>query len=131
MARATMRQGAPTTETPSEQIVKSASEIRYVTDSRGRKIGVIKPSPLQRYRLMKILGSDACKNEILLGNAMMAFIVRSINGDQILVNSERQLEVMLERLDDDGLAAVIKCLAEEFGSAAANADDESEDSVKN
>lgn len=130
MAKATLRQGdAPVADTPSEAVVKAATEIKYVTDDRGRKLGVQKPRALLRFRLLKILGADNAKNEPLLGNAMLAFLVVEINGDkQPPINSERQLEAMIDRLDDDGLAAVAQCLTEQFGIAAPA---ETEDDVKN
>lgn len=115
--KATMR-SAPATqgETPSEAIIHSAHEIKYATDARNRRIGVEKPRALLRFRLLKILGADNSKNEILLGNAMLAFLVREVNGEKIAqINSERQLEAMIDRLDDDGLAAVALCLNTEFG----------------
>lgn len=106
-------------DTPSEAVINSANEIKFVTDVRGRRIGVEKPRALLRFRLLKILGAENAKNEPLLGNAMLAFLVREINGDKLpQVNSERQLEAMIDRLDDDGLAAVGKCLVEDFGLAA-------------
>lgn len=118
MAKATMRavDTSAVGDTPSEAVVKSAAEIKFVTDARGRKIGVQKPRALLRYRLLKILGAESAKNEPLLGNAMLAFLVSDINGDKLPpINSERQLEAMIDRLDDDGLAAVVECLATQFG----------------
>lgn len=130
MAKATMRAvDTSAADTPSEAVVKSASEIKYVTDARGRKLGVHKPRALLRYRLLKILGPESAKNEPLLGNAMLAFLVHDINGDQLPpINSERQLEAMIDRLDDDGLAAVVECLTKEFGIVAPA---DAEENVKN
>src|SRR5690348_6794224 len=100
--KATMRTGeAVRADTPSETVVNAASEIKYETDVRGRRIGVEKPRALLRFRLLKILGADNAKNEPLLGNAMLAFLVRDIDGQKITpINSERQLEAMIDRLDD-------------------------------
>lgn len=132
MAKATMRAvdtSAAEADTPSESVVKSATEIKYITDTRGRKLGVQKPRALLRYRLLKILGAESAKNEPLLGNAMLAFLVHDINGDQLPpINSERQLEAMIDRLDDDGLAAVAQCLTEKFGIAPVA---DAEENIKN
>lgn len=114
MAKATLKPA--TTDSPSEEVVRSATEIKYATDARGRRIGVVRPKALLRFRLLKILGAENAKNEPLLGNAMLAFLVREIHGETIPpVNSERQLEAMIDRLDDDGLAAVAECLQKEYG----------------
>ena len=121
MAKATLRPAADTAvgDTPSEAVVKAAAEIKFATDARGRRIGVQKPRALLRFRLLKILGGENAKNEPLLGNAMLAFLVVEIDGERIPpVNSERQLEAMIDRLDDDGLAAVAMCLGEQFGIGA-------------
>lgn len=107
---------APMADTPSQEAVKSATELKYKTDKRGRRIGVIRPGALIRFRLLKILGAENAKNEPLLGNAMLAFLVREIDGTPVPpVNSERMLEAMIDRLDDDGLLAVAECMNEEFG----------------
>ena len=120
--KATMRQA---TETPSESVVNSAAQIQYEIDARGRKIGVVKHTAIARFRLMKILGPENAKNEPLVGNAMLAFLVREINGEQVMQpNSERQLEAIIERLDDDGLAAVAKCLIDKFGVEVSTDSDE-------
>lgn len=128
--KATMRTAeAPRNETPSETVVNSATEIKYATDVRGRRIGVERPRALLRFRLLKILGAENAKNDPLLGNAMLAYLVREINGDKVpQVNSERQLEAMIDRLDDDGLAAVAQCLTEQFGLGTTEM---VEDNVKN
>ena len=54
-------------------------------------------------------------NYTRLGNAMLAFLVRDIDGQPVMANSEREIEAMIDRLDDDGLGAVAKCLIEDFG----------------
>lgn len=133
MAKATLRTGetpvAATADTPSEAVVKSATEIKYVTDVRGRKLGVQRPRALLRFRLLKILGADNARNDPLLGNAMLAFLVVDINGDRLPpINSERMLEAMIDRLDDDGLAAVAECLTTQFGIAPVV---DAQDDVKN
>lgn len=129
--KATMRTAqTPQGETPSETIVNSATEIKYATDARNRRIGVERPRALLRFRLLKILGAENAKNEPLLGNAMLAFLVREINGEKVAqINSERQLEAMIDRLDDDGLAAVALCLTTEFGLGGPI--DDVEENVKN
>lgn len=118
MAKATMRVSgdAGQVETPSQNMTRDANAMCYETDKRGRRIGVVKPSALTRYRLLKILGPESAKNEPLLGHAMLAFLVREINGEPVQVpNSERQIEAMIDRLDDDGLNAIGKCLKDQFG----------------
>jgi hypothetical protein len=130
MAKATMHT-AVQTETATTVVVGGATEIKYEIDSLGRNIGVIKPGALMRYRLLKMLGAENAKNEPLLGNAMLAFCVRQISNEQIMIpNSERQIEALIDRLDDPGLAAVAKCLQEQFGLGAKDGNS-SDEALKN
>ncbi len=127
--KATIRQLSPS-ESPSQAAVTAAADVKFQVDAKGRRIGVVKPSALMRYRLLKILGAENAKNEMVLGNAMLAFLVREINGEQIMApNSDRQIEALIDRLDDEGLAAVAVCLAEQHGMNTAVED--VEENVKN
>lgn len=128
MVKATIRQGGVSADAPSDEIVKSATGIAHHVDSRGRRIGVIKPSALMRMRLLRMLGKDA-ENGPLLGNCMLACLVREIDGEKIMMpNSYREIEVLVERLDDDGLAAVVEAL--KLLGISPNVDDE-EDTIRN
>jgi hypothetical protein len=126
MAKATIR----TSESPSEQVTKAASAIKKVTDSRGRNIGVVEPSALARYRVMKMLGAENASNQHVLGYAMLASAVREIDGQQVFApNSEREIKALIARLGGEGLEAVGRCMAEKFGFAPA--DESSEDTLRN
>lgn len=121
-AKATMR--TATGETPTEAVVGSATEMKRIKDATGRVIGVVKPSALLRYRTMKMLGEMA-NNGPVMGHAMLVCCVRELDGKPIpQPNSERQIEVMIERLDDVGLNAVAECLTTEFGVVAPTEDAE-------
>lgn len=129
--KATMRVVDPAAvPTPSQAIVNSASEVKYETDKRGRKIGIVRPNPVLRYRLLKMLGGEGSKNEPLLIQALFTCLVRSIDNEEIsMPNGERELEMLMGRLDDDGLNAVGKCLAEQFG--VDETDENAQDQIKN
>lgn len=129
MAKAAMRQAPAATEV----IVNSSVEVKYQTDARGRNIGVVKPSALNRYRLLKMLGAENSKNEVLLGNAMLAYLVREIDGVRVTPpNTERELELRIAQLDDDGLGAVGTCLVEQFGLGNKDGEDRDfETEIKN
>lgn len=135
MPKATVRTLSPVEmETPAQSIVTPASQLKFETDSLGRRIGCTKPTALLRFRLFKILGPDGARNEQLVGSAMLAFVVRQINEEPIMVpNTERQLEALIDRLDDPGIAAVAKCMIEQYGFANLNDDDEDavKDTLKN
>jgi hypothetical protein len=113
VAKATIRSASSMSgDLPSAEITKASTGIAHATDARGRRIGAVKPSALMRMRLLRMLGKDA-DNAPLLGNCMLACLVREIDGEKITMpNSYREIEVLVERLDDDGLAAVVEALKE-------------------
>jgi hypothetical protein len=123
MAKATIR---TVSESPSEQVTKAASAIEHCKpDARGRRIGVVKPSALARYRLLKMLGAENAGNQHVLGYAMLASCVREIDGQQVFApNSEREIEALIDRLGDEGLAAIGQCMAEKFGFGPDQSDEE-------
>jgi hypothetical protein len=123
MSNVTLVTGAPEDATPSQQLM--SSKIEFETDARGRSIGVVKPTSLQRYRLLKMLGPTNAQNQPLVGYAMLACCVRSIDGEKYPPpNSEREIEVMVDRLGDDGFDAIGRCLVKKFGIIAPKDDDE-------
>jgi hypothetical protein len=125
MAKASMTTGGGHGggDTPTDTIVKAASQVHFVTDSLGRKIGVQKPSALKRYRVLKMLGGENSTNQQVVGYAMLTCCVTELNGEPLgMPNSERQIEALIERLGDEGFDAIGKCLAEQFGVVADDAD---------
>jgi hypothetical protein len=122
MAKATIRTPS---ESPTEQVTKAATALEYKTDARGRRIGVVKPSALARYRLLKMLGAENAGNQHVLGYAMLAACVRELDGQQVFApNSEREIEALIDRLGDEGLAAIGECMAEKFGFGPDQSDEE-------
>lgn len=98
--------------TPSESVVNDAKKVLEATDSLGRRIVVQRPNALTSYRIMKMLGGENARNEVVIGYAMLACSVVSINGEPIMMpNSERQIEAMIDRLGDEGMAAIADCFA--------------------
>lgn len=62
-----------------------------------------------------MLGPDNAGNQHVLGYAMLASCVREIDGQQVMAsNSEREIELLIDRLGDEGLNAVGQCLSEKF-----------------
>ncbi len=93
-------------DTPSAQIIKAANKTATAKDSLGREIGVRKLSTLDRLRLFRLAGPELAANEPWLEIAFLAYAVSSIDGDPVTrPNNLRELEFVIERLDDWGLAA--------------------------
>jgi hypothetical protein len=107
-------------DTPSAEIIKSAVKVVNTTDVQGRTLTVQKITPLRRMRLFALAGPELSKNEQWIGMAVLAASVTAINGDPVSANSIREVEFLVERLDDDGLDAVGAVYVETWGIKAAD-----------
>ncbi len=108
---------------PSAQIVAAASTTLVVRDADGRELVVRRMTALDRLRLFKAIGPVLSQNNPYLGMAMLAASVVAI--DTVPVPppvTEGQIEALVARLGDTGIAAVASQLAGEpaplLGSAA-------------
>ena len=108
--------------TPTEQVIAKASAEVAVTDARGRTIRLKKPGVLAQYRLIEILGESA-KNEVYVGMVLPLIYVCEIDGDQVAQpNTKREVDGLIQRLDEDGIAAVMNGVQSHFGSVDPEAD---------
>jgi hypothetical protein len=108
---------------PSAQIVSAAMAPLVVRDADGRELVLRRLTALDRLRLFKALGPSLSQNSLYLGMATLAAAVTAI--DTIPVPcpvTEGQLEALVGRLGDTGIAAVAAAFAAEpqplMGSAA-------------
>jgi hypothetical protein len=94
-------------DTPSAQIIKDAKrEIDLPADSQGRVITLAKPSVLGQFRLVKMLGQSA-QNQAYMNMILPLIYVKAIDGEaQPFPNSEREIEALIVRLDEEGVANV-------------------------
>lgn len=120
MPTVTIKEGsaAATAETPSAQIVRSAHKEATVTDVRGRVLTVRRMTALAKMRLIAFAGPELARNEQWVGMAALASSVVKIDGDAVTSNTVREVEFIVDRLDDDGLEAVASVYQETFGISA-------------
>lgn len=89
-----------------ETVVDKATRNAAVTltDSEGRKLVVKRPSVLQQFRLVELLGPELGKNTMYLNMAMPCFWAQSIDGEPLYAPlTKLELEAAIERLDEHGL----------------------------
>ena len=99
--------------TPSERIIAEAGRPLTVTDATGRLLEVRRPGALDRLRLFKALGPVLSGNDRYVGYAMLAYCVQAIDGVPVpAAANEAQLEALVARLGDAGLAAVGEALSD-------------------
>ena len=102
-------------ENASAELTAQALAEVAVTDASGRSITLRKPGVLAQYRLVKILG-DAAKNEVYMGMVLPLIFVTAIDGDAVTQpRGKREVEALIERLDENGISAVVAGVQEHFG----------------
>jgi hypothetical protein len=97
---------------PSAQIIAAAATTCSVRDAGGRTLLLRRPGALDKLRLFKAAGPALAQNQPWLGMAMLACAVVAI--DDIPVPApltEQQIEGLVSRLGDAGIAAVASALS--------------------
>lgn len=93
---------------PSSDLVRQALKEETLTDEKGRKIKVRKPGVLAQYRLVEAVGAEAAANQTYMQMINPLIYVAEIDGDPVhLPANKREVEVLIQRLDDEGLTAVM------------------------
>jgi hypothetical protein len=85
-----------------------------VVDARGRLLGLRRLSVLDRLRLYEAAGAELSRNDRWLGLAVLAASVAVIDGVPVPIPaSKAAIEAAVQRLDEEGLAAVAAGLSPE------------------
>jgi hypothetical protein len=107
------------TTTPSARVIAAAQAAPSVIDAEGRRLQLRKLTALDKLRLFKAAGPGLAQNQPWLGMAVLAASVAAI--DDVPVPppaNEQQVEALVARLGDAGIAAVGGALAATPPSAA-------------
>lgn len=79
-----------------------------VTDARGRVILLRKPPVLAQFRFVEALGPSA-DSQAYLAMTMPLIFVGAIDGTPVVPPTTKgEVEAMIQRLDEDGLEAIMK-----------------------
>lgn len=96
---------------PSETIITQASTTLTVTDTGGRHITLRRLTALGKLRLFKAAGATLSQNQYWLGMAMLACSVQAIDDVPVpMPANELQIEALVSRLGDTGIAAIAGAL---------------------
>ena len=99
-----------------DDLIATAVKDVVVTDAKGRAIKLSKPNALAQFRLVKMLGSSA-ENGPYVSMVLPLIFVAEVDGEAIpFPRSEAQLEALILRLDDEGLAAVVEGVTANWGA---------------
>ncbi len=96
---------------PASAIVASAAAEQVAITADGIRLTLRRLSALDKLRLFKAAGPHLAQNEPWLGMALLASSVVAIDDVPVPVPStEHQIEAMVARLGDAGIAAVASAL---------------------
>ncbi|AVA33366.1 hypothetical protein [Cupriavidus metallidurans] len=102
---------------PSEQLIKAAAAEVTVTDAKGRVLTLRKPGVLAQYRFIEAIGGEAAKNEIYMAMTMPLIYVAAIDGNPVIMPSnKRQVDALIQQLDEEGVAAALTGVQANFGA---------------
>lgn len=108
-------------ETPTQSHLRSLLITRLIQDTDGRTLTIRSLTALDKLRLFKAAGPTLSQNHLWLGMATLATSVTAI--DDVPVpppTSEAQIESLVSRLGDSGIAAIAKALAPDASIDAAH-----------
>jgi hypothetical protein len=99
---------------PSQAIIRESVKVSAVVDSKGRRLAVRRLTALDTLRLFKAAGPVLAQNEPWLSMAGLAFSVLEIDSIPVPApTTESQIESLIERLGDEGLAAIADAITDE------------------
>lgn len=95
------------TASPSAELVRQALKDETVRDERGRSLTLRKPGVLAQYRIVEAVGPEAAANQTYMQMVNPLIYLAEIDGEAVYFpQSKAEVEALIQRLDDDGLAAV-------------------------
>jgi hypothetical protein len=96
---------------PAARLVAAATAAPEVTDAGGRRLALRRLTALDKLRLFKAAGPLLAQNQPWLGMALLACSVAAIDDVPVPQPAdERQIEALVQRLGEAGLAAVATVL---------------------
>ncbi len=96
---------------PSQVILREAVSTFIAVDTTGKRVKLRRLTALDTLRLFKAAGPVLAQNEPWLSMAGLAFSVLEIDGVPVPApTTEAQIESLIERLGDEGLASVADAL---------------------
>jgi hypothetical protein len=109
--------------TPSQIITGEATRATTTVDSKGRRLTLRQLTALDTLRLFKAAGPVLAQNEPWLSMAGMAFAILEIDGVPVPTPvTEGQIEAVIERLGDEGLAAIANVMKDNYADSSTQAD---------
>ena|SRR5437868_685948 len=107
------------TSSSTKELVSKARKEVTVSDARDRQLKLRKPNVLAHFHLVKMLG-DAARNATYLQLVSPLTYLAEIDGDPVMPpNTQRELDALIQRLDDEGVMAIMDAIQMHFGTPSA------------
>jgi hypothetical protein len=91
-----------------DQADRLTGDVIDTLDARGRRLKVRLLTALDRMRLCLLVGAEAAENAAYMLYASLASSLDSLDGEPAPIASLRALEALVQRLDEDGLEAILE-----------------------
>jgi hypothetical protein len=118
-----MNAPAKVTLRPSDEVVQQSLLPCTVKDARGRLISLQKPGVLAQFRMIEMLGAQLAENQVYVGMVLPLMYIAEIDGEPVArMTTKRELEALIQRLDEDGIMAVAEGVEKNFGRPNPEAD---------
>jgi hypothetical protein len=102
-------------ETPSQEVVKASKELIYVTDSKGRKLGLRRLDFLEEFRIMEAVGSETASNTTYMGMLNPLLYLAEIDGNPVEIpRNKMQVDGLITRAGREGFIAVVEGITRHF-----------------
>ena len=99
-------------KTPSQEVIKSANQLAFVTDSKGRKLGLRTIPFIEEFRIIETVGSERASNQVYMGMLNPILCIAEIDGDKIdFPRTHPQIEALIQRAGQEGFMASLEWIA--------------------
>ena len=102
-------------DTPSQKVVKAASQTVTVTDAKGRVLALRRLDFLEEFRIVEALGSELSANTTYMGMLNPLLYLAEIDGEPVPIPRNKiQAEALIQRAGREGFLAVLEGITEHF-----------------
>lgn len=105
------------TEASPSSAEKSANQLVYVTDAKGRKLGLRELPFLESFRIMETVGPELAANQTYMGMLNPLLTIAEIDGEPISIpRSKLAVEALIQQAGIEGSIAASLGIKEHFKS---------------
>jgi len=100
-------------KTTAEAVPAADGKLVYVTDEKGRKIGLRQLPFLEEFRIVEAVGPERAANQTYMGMINPLLLIAEIDGEPIDVpRTHPQIEALIKRAGREGFMAALEGMKE-------------------